>query len=59
MKWTQWELQKAGFNVKKYGGIDGIFGNGTYQYVKEFQRSYKLTADGIVGPKTIEAFLKN
>ena len=36
-------------------GADGIFGPETEGVVKEFQRRNGLTADGIVGPATIEA----
>ncbi|MFB7590222.1 GH25 family lysozyme [Streptomyces sp. NPDC056169] len=31
---------------------DGVFGEGTQQQVKAFQRAQSLTADGIVGPAT-------
>lgn len=33
-------------------GIDGEFGGGTQQAVKEFQALNKLTVDGIAGPNT-------
>lgn len=32
---------------------DGIFGSGTLEAVKAFQKKYGLTVDGIVGPATI------
>ena len=35
------------------GGIDGIFGGGTEEAVRTLQKKYNLTADGIVGEKTI------
>lgn len=47
----QTALQKAGIAVS----IDGVFGPGTDKAVKEFQQKKALTADGIVGPKTLGA----
>lgn len=37
------------------GSVDGIFGAKTKEAVKYFQRKNGLTADGIVGPKTLAA----
>lgn len=37
------------------GNVDGIYGSQTYEAVKAFQRNNGLTADGIVGPKTLAA----
>lgn len=52
---VQTKLCRAGYNVS----IDGIFGNGTMQAVKNFQRGIDnfygrnaLTIDGIVGSST-------
>lgn len=44
-------LKKAGFTV----GVDSEFGPGTDKAVKELQQKKSLTADGIVGPKTLAA----
>ena len=37
------------------GSVDGIYGTLTKDAVKKFQKSAGLTADGIVGPKTLSA----
>lgn len=37
------------------GNIDGIFGSGTQNAVRQFQRKNGLTVDGIVGKKTAAA----
>lgn len=42
-------LKKAGLAVS----TDGVFGSGTDKAVKEFQQKKGLTADGIVGSKTL------
>jgi hypothetical protein len=49
VKKLQQILTKLGYNTK---GTDGIFGSGTEAAVKQFQKSKKLKADGIVGPTT-------
>ena len=45
-------LTKLGFELPKYG-VDGAFGNETKQAVLDFQETYDLTYDGIVGEQTI------
>lgn len=45
----QKDLTGLGFNTY---GIDGIFGQNTYNAAVRFQKSQGLYADGIVGPKT-------
>lgn len=37
------------------GNIDGIFGSNTQKAVKQFQSNNGLAADGIAGPKTLDA----
>jgi hypothetical protein len=53
VKWIQWELVECGYKLK----IDGIFGGNTLIFAKKFQQSSKLTVDGIVGTKTINALV--
>ena len=42
------DLLKLGYDI----GVDGDFGRGTEEVVKEFQQKYNTAADGIVGPNT-------
>ncbi len=51
IKWVQWHLQRKGYNIGA-SGIDGQYGSGTQEAVKQFQRANGLTVDGIVGEKT-------
>ena len=48
----QVKLNELGYDT---GGTDGIFGSKTQSAVKAFQKANKLTADGIVGDKTLAA----
>ena len=43
---AQDDLNTLGFSA---GGLDGIFGNNTYNAVKDYQLSGGLSADGIIG----------
>ena len=45
-------LTAKGYNV---GGIDGIFGNNTYDAIVRFQQAENLKADGVVGSLTAKA----
>ncbi len=49
-------LTKAGFFK---GAIDGIFDPVTSQATKDFQKSEKLDADGVVGPRAFAAAIRN
>ena len=42
----------------KVGTADGIFGDNTLKWVKQFQTDMKLSVDGVVGEKTIDAMKK-
>ena len=55
VKAVQSRLLDIGFSP---GDIDGIFGRRTEIAVINFQKSRKLLADGIVGPKTLEVLFK-
>lgn len=52
VQYLQQILNKIG-----YGPLtaDGVFGAKTEAAVKKFQKAFKLTVDGIVGPKTWNA----
>ena len=52
VKQVQQKLKNWGYYN---GAVDGIFGSGTRKAVMLFQRKNNLTADGIVGSKTLEA----
>ena len=48
---AQTKLDELGYSLGSYG-IDGDFGSATEKAVKQFQKDWGLTADGIIGPKT-------
>lgn len=52
IKTIQTKLKRWGYYNK---AIDGIYGSGTREAVKYFQRKNGLSVDGIVGPKTLAA----
>ncbi len=51
-KQIQQKLKDLGYY---YGNIDGILGSQSVTAIKNFQRDYGLTVDGIVGPNTLKA----
>lgn len=48
---VQQTLQALGYSV---GQLDGIYGSGTKEAVRQFQARNGLDADGIAGPQTLE-----
>lgn len=60
VKWMQYELVEAGYNIE----IDGSFGKETNAALKDFQLNHPETyttpePDGKCGPKTRDALIKN
>ncbi|MBQ9264059.1 MAG: peptidoglycan-binding protein [Clostridia bacterium] len=51
----QQELKKQGYYT---GNVDGVFGEGTENAVKAFQRSNGLNTDGVAGPATLRALFE-
>ncbi len=51
-KQIQQRLKELGYY---YGNIDGIIGSQSLSAIRNFQRDYGLTVDGIVGPNTLRA----
>lgn len=60
VKGLQSDLAKLGFTDANGRALnpDGNFGPGTKAAVEKFQREHHMTADGIVGAKTLEALHK-
>ena len=54
VKWVQEKLQGLGYSLGSYG-IDGKYGNTCEASVKQLQRDYGLSVDGIVGSDTRRA----
>jgi Putative peptidoglycan-binding domain-containing protein len=55
VKWVQWELCEAGFEID----IDGVCGTATVTAIKGFQQSCKIVVDGKVGAVTRQALKVN
>jgi hypothetical protein len=55
VRWVQWELREAGFNIK----IDGDFGSKTLKAVKDFQQSCKIKVTGKVDTVTRTCFIED
>ncbi|MCX8129043.1 MAG: spore cortex-lytic enzyme [Clostridia bacterium] len=56
---TGQEVKNIQYQLKKWGyyngGIDGVYGYGTYTAVKSFQYKNRLKVDGVAGPETLSA----
>jgi N-acetyl-anhydromuramyl-L-alanine amidase AmpD len=50
VKWLQWNLYKAGYNIP----ITGLFDSETDKALRLYQKKHKLEVDGIAGPITIK-----
>lgn len=50
VKWVQWELMEAGLLTE--ADIDGICGRKTVAAILKYQKSCKITADGLAGKTT-------
>lgn len=56
VRWLKFELKEAGFSITT---TNGAFGSKVDKLVKEFQKSCKITVDGIVGKDTVRELIKN
>lgn len=56
VRWLKFELQRQGYSITT---TNGDFGQKVEMLVKEFQKSCKITVDGIVGKDTVNALIKN
>ena len=54
VSWVQSALNKLGYKLT----VDGMFGSGTEEAVKQFQTSRGLSVDGIVGKDTINKIVE-
>jgi hypothetical protein len=54
VKTLQKTLKAKGYNIGN-SDVDGIFGEDTKKAVKAFQKSKKITVDGVVGKQTVTA----
>lgn len=48
----QWQTILFGAQLIRQAGVDGVFGPRTEDATKRFQRTLKVTPDGVVGPAT-------
>lgn len=48
-------IDPMNLSTKKHNTVDGIYGNETYEAIKKYQRSKRLSRDGIVGKNTLRA----
>jgi peptidoglycan hydrolase-like protein with peptidoglycan-binding domain len=55
VKKLQRALKALGYSV---GAVDGQYGPTTKEAVASFQHDAKLTADGVFGPKTLDALIR-
>ena len=51
-----YDLNTLGYTT---GGLDGIFGNNTYNAVRRYQASRGLAVDGIIGCNTWRSLQEN